>query len=68
MLQYSVVVPSYWAIHLLAGASKLGLLFFMLLFVPIIGWAVVAYKVFGNHQPSAQSATPYKPWGAQLVK
>lgn len=60
-IQYGVAVPSVWAIHLLGGLLRFGLLTFMLIFIPIVGWAVLAFKVWGNPRPN-RHRTNYTPW------
>lgn len=60
-LQYLIVVPAVylwrWAVALVKGALKYGLLGVLLLCIPLIGWIVLVYLVFFQKREPAPPRT-----------
>ena len=73
--QYFFVVPAVylwrWTVALLWGAMRIGVLGLLLLFIPIIGWAVLAWMVFfrkADTAPKAPRADVLTPWLLGMVR
>lgn len=65
VVQYLFWVPLVIFGRLCVGAMKLGLLGFFLLCIPIIGWAIIAVKVFSGPSPRRPGPSIWKPWGTR---
>lgn len=67
MLQYLIVVPAVWVWrYFIVPAFKIGGVGVLLLFIPVIGWIVLAVMIL--RRPAQPRSNAYlTPWGATLL-
>lgn len=67
VIQYVLWVPLVWAWKVLAATTKVVATAMFLLFIPVIGWAIIIIKAIKIVTGQRSSATYLRPWGRDLL-
>lgn len=68
LIQYVLYVPMVWTWRAVKAAFKIGGLGVLLVFIPIIGWIILAVKVYALTKDGRQVDRRYlHPWGVSLL-